>query len=161
LRHGSGESEGLVGRTVTVHRILILVSSVLLLAACGGSSATREGGRSAAARTVQISEREFSLNPSTITLPRPGRYELEITNDGEITHALEIEGSGGPGEAKTGDIEPGEKDTLRFTFSADGSYEMYCPIDGHEQQGMKGTITVGSTPGSGETTSGQTTTSGY
>ena len=80
-----------------------------------------------------------------------------VTNDGKITHAFVIEGNGV--EEKTGDIAPGATKTLRVTLSKAGSYEMYCPIDGHKDQGMKGTITVGNAAGSGGTTTGETTTS--
>ena len=42
----------------------------------------------------------------------------------------------------------------------DGSYEIYCPIDGHRGQGMAGTLAVGSGSSSGGMTTGETTTSG-
>jgi hypothetical protein len=44
------------------------------------------------------------------------------------------------------------------TFTKNGSYEMYCPIDGHKAQGMKGTVTVGSAGGTGGMTTQETTT---
>jgi uncharacterized cupredoxin-like copper-binding protein len=35
---------------------------------------------------------------------------------------------------------------LRFvptvTFEKPGTYEMYCPVDGHEQEGMKGEVVL-------------------
>ena len=119
------------------------------------------------------SEKEFSLTPNTVNVSKTGTYEFEVTNDGQITHALNIEESGGGAEAETGDIEPGQSKTVRFTFSKEGSFEMYCPSDGHEVHGRKGTIVVGSAAGgagptttTGETetdddgmTTGQTTTS--
>jgi uncharacterized cupredoxin-like copper-binding protein len=77
-----------------------------------------------------------------------------VTNNGTIAHALEIEGNGV--EETTGDIQPGAGATLRVTLAKDGSYDLYCPIDGHRGQGMRGAVTVGS--GSGGTNTGQTTT---
>ena len=148
-----------------MRRFLALLPFTLLLAACGGSGNGNEAGGgdgSGAIQTIQISENEFSLNPSTITVPKPGTYAFEVTNDGEVTHALNIEESSGSGdEVETGDIEPGSSKTVKFTFSADGSYEMYCPVDGHKQQGMAGTISVGGAAGGGTTTNpeGETTTS--
>jgi len=53
---------------------------------------------------------------------------------------------------KAGNIEPGEKESVKFTFTAGGKYEMYCPIDGHRQRGMQGSITVGGAAGSGVAT---------
>jgi uncharacterized cupredoxin-like copper-binding protein len=138
-----------------------IVLPLLLLAGCGGggggSNESESGGN--VVQTFQISEREYSLTPSTVNVSKTGTYEFEVTNDGQITHSLNIEESGGGAEAETGDIEPGQSKTVRFTFSKEGAFEMYCPIDGHEQQGMKGTIVVGSAAGgAGPTTTGETET---
>ena len=140
-----------------MRRLLVLLPATILLAACGGGgSKARPSG--AVLQTIQISEKEFSLNPSTVNVSQTGTYEFQIANDGKITHAFEVEGNGV--EEKAGDIAPGSTTTLRVTLAKSGSYDMYCPIDGHKGQGMKGTITVGSAPGSGSTTTttGQTTT---
>src|SRR5215216_3087832 len=158
-----------------MRRALILLP-VLLLAGCGGSSnnsseETQTGGN--VVQTIQISEKEYSLTPSTVNVSKTGTYEFEVKNVGQITHAFKIEESEGGAEAESGHIEAGQTKTLRFTFSSDGSFEMYCPIPGHEDKGMKGTIVVGSAAGgtgttttNGETetdddgmTTGQTTTS--
>jgi uncharacterized cupredoxin-like copper-binding protein len=137
-----------------VRRLLALIPLGLLLAACGGSSGS-EGSAAGGAviQTIRISEKEYSLNPSTVTLPKPGTYEFDVTNDGSITHAFNVEESGGGDEAEAGDIDPGSHKTVKFTFSAGGSYEMYCPIDGHKAQGMAGRIMVGGAAGGGTTTS--------
>jgi uncharacterized cupredoxin-like copper-binding protein len=138
-----------------VRRLLALLPILLLASACGGSS-----GGSSVIQTIQVSEKEYSLNPSSITVPKPGTYEFEVTNDGQITHGFNVEASGGGDEVESGDIEPGAQKTVKFTFSAGGSYEMYCPIDGHKAQGMEGVIKVAGTAGSGTTTrpEGETTT---
>jgi plastocyanin len=153
-----------------MHRLLVLLPTVLLLSACGGSSNGSEETGSVLQR-IQVLETEFSITPAAIELPRPGTYEFQVMNDGQITHALEIEESGGGDEAETGDISAGETKTVRFTFSGDGSYEMYCPIGNHRDEGMEGTLTVGSAAGGAgttteetktedETTTGETTTGG-
>jgi uncharacterized cupredoxin-like copper-binding protein len=132
-----------------MRRLLILIPATLVLAACGGGSDSSEGSDNANAnvlQTISVSATEFALNPATITLSEAGTYEFSVTNDGQITHALEIEEEGGA-EAETADIGPGETKTLRFTFSGDGSYEMYCPIGNHRDEGMKGTIVVGNAAG--------------
>ena len=49
-------------------------------------------------------------------------------------------------------IQAGSSATLNVTFSKNGSYEIFCPIDGHRAQGMKSTLTVGSAAGTGGTT---------
>jgi plastocyanin len=141
--------------------LLVLLPLSLLLAACGGSSSTSAGG-GPVQQTIQISEKEYSLDPGTVTVSKTGTYAFRVTNNGKIAHALEVEGNGV--EEKTGNIQPGTAATLRVTLAKDGSYELYCPIDGHKGQGMKSTLTVGSGSGSGGTTTndaGTTTSRGY
>ena len=142
-------------------RLLILLPLAVLLAACGGSSSTSNGG-APVQQTIQISEKEYSLTPGTVTVSKTGTYDFRVMNNGTIAHALEIEGNGV--EEKTGDIQPGASATLRAALTKDGSYDLYCPIDGHRSQGMQGTVTVGSGSGSGGTTTndaGTTTSRGY
>jgi uncharacterized cupredoxin-like copper-binding protein len=146
--------------------LLALLPLSLALAACGGyggsssgSGNTQAGG--SALKTIQVSEKEYSFSPSTITVPKAGTYAFVVTNKGTITHAFVIEASGSEGsEAKSGDIAPGSHKTVTFTFKAGRKYEMYCPIDGHRAEGMAGTISLGGAAGSTTTThsEGQTTT---
>jgi uncharacterized cupredoxin-like copper-binding protein len=122
-------------------------------AATGGSSgqATTEknvasGG---AIKTVVIKESEFKLSPSTVTLSKPGTYAFKAENEGSYQHSLEIEGKGvkskegEEGEAKLEQVlNPGQSGVLTVSFQKPGTYEMYCPVDGHEQEGMKGEVVV-------------------
>jgi hypothetical protein len=120
-----------------MRRLLVLFPLSLLLVACGGTSGTSScsvGGP--VLQTIQVSEKEYSLTPSKITVAKTGTYELKATNDGTITHALEIEGNGV--EEKTGDVAPGSTATLRMNLCKDGSYEIYCPIDGHRARAWRG-----------------------
>jgi plastocyanin len=143
-----------------MRRLLVLLPLSLLFAACGGSSSP-SAGAGPVVQTIQISEKEYSLTPSTVTVSKTGTYDLGVSNNGTIAHALEIEGNGV--DEKTGDIQPGAAATLQVTLGKDGSYDLYCPIDGHRSQGMKGTLTVGSAGSGGTTTNdaGTTTSRGY
>lgn len=140
-----------------MRRLLLLFPTALVLAACGGGdNSSGESGDSTnggeVVQTIQLSEKEFSITPNTLTLAKAGTYEFNVTNDGGTTHALNIEESGGGMEVESDHIAPGESTTLQFTFSGDGSFEMYCPISNHKDQGMEGTINVGSAAGGGEGT---------
>ena len=100
-------------------------------------------------KTVVIKESEFKLSPSTVTLSKPGTYAFKAENEGSYQHSLEIEGKGlksEGGESGEAELEqalnPGESGVLTVTFEKPGTYEMYCPVDGHEQEGMKGEVVV-------------------
>jgi uncharacterized cupredoxin-like copper-binding protein len=110
-----------------------------------------------ALQTIQVSEKEFSISPSTTSLRRTGTYAFAVSNDGSITHAFEVEGHGV--EAKTGDISPGSSTTLTVDLTDKGDYEVYCPIDGHRSKGMLAKLTVGvsAAPGTGTGTTTATT----
>ena len=139
-------------------RFLVLAPAVLLLSACGGSS-TSPKPAGPALQTIHVSEKEFSITPRAISLPQNGTYAFQITNTGAITHAFEIEGHGV--KARSGDIQPGQTMTLTVKLSTKGSYDAYCPIDGHRSKGMQATVTGGIAAPSGTTTvgtTGQTTT---
>ena len=138
-----------------VRRSWILLPAVLLLSACGGTTHKATGPP---LKTVQVSEKEFSITPSTMTLGRTGTYAFAVKNNGAITHAFEVEGNGV--EAKTGNISPGSSATLTVNLSKKGDYEAYCPIDGHRAKGMQAKVTVGASApaGGGATTTQPPTT---
>lgn len=149
-------------------RRVLLVLPLLALAGCGGGggSTSQSGGQSASSpQTLAIAETEYTITPSTINVPKTGSVTFKISNNGQIGHALEVEGHGV--EQKTSTISPGSSATLTVNLSKAGSYEVYCPIDDHKNKGMKATLTVGATsgPGVGGTTTNGTTTkkggSGY
>ena len=104
-------------------------------AASTDSSTTASSG---GGQTVKIGESEYKLDPSDATL-KAGSVTLDVTNDGTITHNLQIEGNGV--EETTDSLAPGDTGELTVDLKP-GSYEMYCTIDGHKDLGMEGTVTV-------------------
>lgn len=128
---------------------VIAFTAVALLASCGGAS--EESTPSGASRqTIEIGETEFALDPATVKLDESGVYTFRAANNGSVTHALELEGEGV--EAETEDIAPGASADLKVELKP-GTYELYCPIGNHEQQGMKGSVTVaGGAAGGGAAT---------
>jgi uncharacterized cupredoxin-like copper-binding protein len=146
-----------------MRRLLLLLPAALPLAACGGGyggGGNNSAGSGSVLQTIQISEKEYSITPGAVTLSKAGNYAFAVTNKGTITHAFTIEAGEGGKEVESGDIQPGSHKTVKYTFAAGKSYEMYCPIDGHRAQGMAGTIKVGGAMGGGTTTAPGTSTSG-
>ncbi|HXV95552.1 MAG TPA: cupredoxin domain-containing protein [Gaiellaceae bacterium] len=131
-------------------RRLLLVAVAFLLPACGGEGDANEADAPAGG-DVEIVLADFTVDPSSLELD-PGSYVVRVVNEGGRTHALEVDGP--TGEVETGDLAPGESADLSVDLSEPGEYEVYCPVDGHREQGMEGTITVGGTG----TTPDETTT---
>jgi plastocyanin len=135
---------------------------VLALAGCGGSGSskgtTTQAAPPASGKTIQIKETEYKLTPSTVTIPSTGTVVFTATNAGKVDHALEIEGNGV--EQKIGTISPGSSATLTVDLSKAGTYDLYCPIDGHRAMGMEAKVTVGGSGGSGGGTGTTGTTTG-
>ncbi|MEU6933594.1 plastocyanin/azurin family copper-binding protein [Streptomyces sp. NPDC046385] len=119
------------------------------LAACGGGGGGGSGSGttpapapstgSAAATQVKADLTDFHITLSPQTF-HPGPYTFVAKNDGQHDHALEIEGAGT--ENRTQTLAPGESATLTVTLKS-GTYQVYCPVDGHKDLGMKTQITVG------------------
>jgi len=149
------------------HRLTLLGAVVVVVAAVSGGCGGSGGGTNAAStatsttssassggaviKTVSVHETEYKLSPNTISLTKPGTYVFKGVNDGTTAHALGVEGNGVDSDISA--IDPGSSGTLKVTLSKAGTYEIYCPIDGHKGLGMNGTITVGGTGARGGGTS--------
>ena len=143
----------------------LIAAALLGFAACGedrdgdveskggtgttGTSTTATTPAGAAVATVKVRETDYALSPKNPKVAKAGVVKFEVTNAGKVPHALEVEGPGEEVETKT--IAPGEKATLKADLSKRGTYEWYCPIDGHKGKGMEGKIAVagGGSSGSG------------
>ncbi|MFF7974605.1 copper-binding protein [Streptomyces sp. NPDC007905] len=121
--------------------------ATLVLAACsnggGGhanSSAGSGTGQTISGTRVTVTETEYGLKLSRASFA-PGTYTFVSDNAGRITHALSVDGPGVE-DARTKDIQHGQQATLTVTLKK-GTYDLYCPIDGHKQLGMDQHIHVG------------------
>ena len=101
-------------------------------------SSTVASSGNGAGGTVDISETEFKLDPSDPTV-EAGSVTFDVSNDGQTTHNLEVEGNGV--EEVTDDIDAGGTAQLAVDLEP-GTYEIYCSIDSHREQGMEGELTV-------------------
>ena len=124
-----------------------IATGALGIAGCGGddnettaTTAATTGAASGGGQTVNISETEYKLDPSEPTV-QASTVSFKTTNDGSITHNLEVEGPNGEQELEP-DLAPGQSGTLTVDLSQPGKYEFYCPIDSHRERGMEGEITV-------------------
>jgi plastocyanin len=126
--------------------VLILVGVV----GCGAGGGSAGGGgaedaqapsgaKESVLKTIRVKETEFALKPAEITLEKPGTYLFKAVNSGGTVHALEVEGQGI--EEETEEIQPGQSAELKVKLEA-GTYELYCPVDAHKEEGMEGKVIV-------------------
>ena len=125
------------------------------VAGCGGSSNDNSGSSgSSGASTSSSSSTSSSGGGSSIKLAadpsgalafdkktltaKAGTVTIDFTNDSSTPHAVEVEGNGVEKETKV--VTKGNA-TLTAKLKP-GKYEFYCPVDGHRQAGMEGTLTV-------------------
>jgi uncharacterized cupredoxin-like copper-binding protein len=140
-----------------VKRLALLPLFVFVLAACGGGGGSKEqASASGGGKTIQIKETDFKLAPAQVNVASTGSVTFEAANDGQVDHALEVEGNGV--EEETDTISPGSSAKLTVDLSKPGTYEVYCPIDNHRQMGMEATLTVGGSAGGGTTGTDETKT---
>jgi uncharacterized cupredoxin-like copper-binding protein len=144
------------GRYITGTSLVITAVAALLLSGCGGgdsnssSSSSNSGSPSSSpskttssnapqGNQVTAVEKEFSitLTPDTFS---PGTYTFKAENQGQFPHNLTIEGPGVDTEA-TPTIDPGDSAELTVTLQK-GSYEVWCSVDSHKEQGMDINIDV-------------------
>jgi uncharacterized cupredoxin-like copper-binding protein len=123
----------------------LVAGAALFTAACGGGasgSAAKEpaAGGAEAAKTIRIAATDFAFKPSTVTLSAPGTYTFVVANSGKAEHALEIDGPGVEKETET--IGPGGEAQLTVEIAEAGEYKIYCPVGGHRDLGMEGTLTA-------------------
>src|SRR3954453_969188 len=138
---------------------LTLALAALALAGCGGgdkekaastntpaATATKTataatGGASAGGgETIQLSADPSALkfHKSTLTA-KAGKVTLQMANPSSLPHAVSIEGKGVDVDGKT--VQKGGTSTVSAKLKP-GTYEFYCPVDGHRAAGMKGKLTV-------------------
>ena len=68
-----------------------------------------------------------------------GPVTIDMTNPAPVPHDISLRGAGVDQHGKQ--VSGGDKSTVQADVKP-GTYEFYCSVPGHEQAGMKGTLTV-------------------
>jgi plastocyanin len=106
--------------------------------ASGSTGASGGGG----GKTITVDadpSGQLKFKQSSLSAPA-GKDTFEFVNDSPVPHDLTIEASGNKELGKTPTITK-DKKKLTVTLKP-GKYTYFCSVDGHEQAGMKGTLTV-------------------
>lgn len=137
-----------------------------VLAGCGGddynSPATTAEVPVATApkaeKGVELVATDFKLSPANVGDIKEGLVAIHFVNKGDVEHSLAVDGPNGE-IFLDGRVPPGKSATLEADLDQPGTYDWYCPLDGHRAKGMTGSITVGgSSPARGAVSPTRTTT---
>jgi plastocyanin len=81
-----------------------------------------------------------SLKFNTTSLSaKAGKVTITMDNPSQVQHGVAIKGNGVNSSGKI--VGNGGTSTVTVSLKP-GTYTFYCPVPGHEQAGMKGTLTV-------------------
>lgn len=130
-----------MSRLAPVARIGALVASIAIVAAaCGGSTPSSAAtARPLPSGSIAVEASDYKFTPSAITVPE-GTTTFVLTNAAGQEHEFEIF----LGETVIDEIEglvPGLTKELPVTLQP-GEYTFACMLNGHNLQGMTGTLTV-------------------
>jgi uncharacterized cupredoxin-like copper-binding protein len=108
------------------------------------SSTTKSsGGGSSSGASTNV---KLSADPSgqlkfdkSALKAKAGNVTLTMDNPAPVPHGIAVEGNGVDKDGKT--VQKGGVSTVTVKLKP-GKYEFYCPVPGHKQAGMKGTLTV-------------------
>ncbi|HET8823462.1 MAG TPA: plastocyanin/azurin family copper-binding protein [Thermoleophilaceae bacterium] len=125
--------------------VALLLSLTVPLAACGGDDASGSSGgdgeEKAGGETLKIAADPggaLKFDKSSLTATA-GKVTIVMDNPSDLPHAVEIEGNGVEVAGDT--VMKGGVSEASADLKA-GEYEFYCPVEGHKEAGMEGTLTV-------------------
>lgn len=124
-----------------VMSMLALAISIVAIVVAGGADDERPTPEGAGpVKTVPIELGDLFVKPDRVEIPAGTHLIVEVTNNGDLVHTLNLEGDTG-----TARLRPGDSETADFGV-IDTDTQAWCTIPGHKEAGMVLTIAV--TPGS-------------
>jgi uncharacterized cupredoxin-like copper-binding protein len=121
--------------------------AAVALAGCGSSSSTTTKSATksvtlstSGAHAVKLSADPSALKFNTTTLSaKAGTVTITMNNPAPLEHGIAVEGNGVDKDGKI--VGQGGTSVLAVQLKA-GKYTFFCPVPGHRQAGMQGTLTV-------------------
>ena len=105
------------------------------------STTPAPSGGSGAGETLKLSADpggDLKFDKDSLTA-KAGSVTIDMDNPSSTPHAVAVEGNGVDKDGET----VGKGGVSKVTVDLKpGKYEFYCPVAGHEDAGMKGTLTV-------------------
>lgn len=135
--------------------VTVVGCAALALAACGSSS-SKSSSSSGPPTTITTQAAPPPGSPTaTVALSadptgalrfdrksataKAGNVKLVMKNPAPVAHGIAIQGAGVNATGQT--VQSGGTSTVSAVLKP-GTYTFYCPVPGHRQAGMEGTLTV-------------------
>jgi plastocyanin len=122
----------------------VVLAAALALAACGGDDNDGSDGTNqpaVAGQTLTLtadSGGALKFDKDTLSA-NAGKVTIMLENPSDVPHAIEVEGNGIEEEGET--ASKGGRSAVTADLKA-GTYEYYCPVGNHKDEGMEGELTV-------------------
>jgi plastocyanin len=106
------------------------------------SAASSPAPAGSGAQTIKVtSDPSGALKFTQTSLhAKAGKVTLKFVNPSSVPHSIAVEGNG-VDKSAAGPVTGGKSNAVTATLKP-GTYTFYCPVDGHEKAGMRGTLTV-------------------
>lgn len=119
--------------------VLSLALAAIVAACAGGPGPSAAPATPVPSGVLAVEAKDYAFAPSRITIAAVP-FRLSVRNTGAVEHELQVL----QGEQVVGSVEgirPGQTVELPLTLAA-GEYVIICKLNGHDQLGMRGTLTV-------------------
>ncbi len=124
---------------VTSSKRIAALAAVGALALAGFAASAQAASGTTLKLSASSSALKFSV--TKLSVAKPGKVTIVMSNPSTTSHDIALKGNGLKKPVVGPIVGKGKTSTISTTVKK-GTYTFYCSVPGHEQAGMKGTLTV-------------------
>jgi nitrite reductase (NO-forming) len=121
---------GLFALFATMSMLALAISIVAIVVAGGQDDEGPPAGGGGPVQTVAVELGDLYVQPDRVEVPTGTRLQVEVTNNGDQEHDLNLKG-----ETGTDRLQPSESQTTDFGV-IDSDTQAWCTVPGHKEAGM-------------------------
>jgi len=134
--NGPAVPAGLFALFAVMSMLALAVSIVAIIVAGGADDERPTAGGGGPVKTLAVELGDLFVRPDRVEVPVGTQLIVEVTNNGDQEHDLNLNG-----ETGTDRLQPGESQTADFGV-IDADTQAWCTIPGHKEAGMVLNIAV-------------------
>jgi nitrite reductase (NO-forming) len=127
---------GLFALFAVLSMLALAISLVAIVVAGGGDDERPTAGGGGPVKTFAVELGDLYVRPDRVEVPAGTHLMVEVTNNGDQEHDLNLNG-----ETGTDRLKPGESQTADLGV-IDAEAQAWCTVPGHKEAGMVLTIAV-------------------